>query len=95
MTAVRVRVRVHGEVQGVGYRWFTREAAQAHRVAGWVRNRIDGTVEAELHGAADAVDAVLAEMRSGPAQSRVDDLITEPIGIVPEPPAGFEFRPTV
>ena len=93
MTSKRVRVR--GRVQGVGYRWFTRDSAEAHRVSGWVRNRRDGTVEAELHGEADDVEATLAEMRLGPVHARVDHVEVTSIDAVDSGIAsGFEFRPT-
>ena len=49
---------VHGRVQGVFFRDSTRECAERHGVAGWVRNRDDGTVEALLEGPAEAVQAV-------------------------------------
>lgn len=95
MTSVRVVVR--GRVQGVGFRWFVRDAADAHGVAGWVRNRRDGAVEAELHGADTAVQAVLDAIALGPAGSRVDDVRTTD---APEPTAAsaavtaFEIRST-
>ena len=41
---MRVRLVISGRVQGVGFRWFVREAARRHRLAGWVRNRSDGNV---------------------------------------------------
>ena len=93
MTSTRVRVR--GHVQGVGYRWFTRDAAEAHHVSGWVRNRRDGTVEAELHGDADDVEATLVEMRRGPVTARVDAVEVMSID-APSPgdASGFEFRQT-
>ncbi|GAB3599460.1 acylphosphatase [Microbacterium tumbae] len=91
MTAVRLSV--HGRVQGVGYRWFTRRAAEAHGLSGWVRNRRDGTVEAELHGAEEAVDAVIAAMRRGPAHGRVDEVRVLSDEILGEP-NGFEILPT-
>lgn len=64
-------VIVTGRVQGVGYRWFVRAAAIDAGVSGWVRNRRDGSVEAALRGTTDAVDAVIAAMRIGPAGSEV------------------------
>ena len=67
---------MRGHVQGVGYRWFTRNAAEKSGVGGWVRNRADGTVEAELHGTDAAVDAVLTVMSRGPAGARVNDVNT-------------------
>ncbi|SJN17743.1 Acylphosphate phosphohydrolase, putative [Microbacterium esteraromaticum] len=72
MRAVHVVVR--GRVQGVGFRWFTREAANAHGVTGWVRNLPDGSVEALLCGADAEVDAVLAKLRTGPPFAHVDDV---------------------
>lgn len=89
-----MRVIVRGEVQGVGFRWFTRDAAVAAGVAGWVRNRRDGSVEAVLRGSADAVDTVIDAMREGPGHARVVELATMP---EPEPDAsaqGFDIRPT-
>jgi acylphosphatase len=85
-----VRVVVRGRVQGVGFRWFTQDAAQEHGVTGWVRNRADGTVEAELHGSDAGVQAVLDAMSLGPAGARVDDVAAE--GIDATPHQGFEIR---
>lgn len=87
-----VRVVVRGRVQAVGFRWFTRSAAQEHDVAGWVRNRQDGSVEAELYGSAEAVDAVLVALRRGPAGAHVRAVHVE--DAMGRPSAGFEIRPT-
>lgn len=94
-----VRVVVRGRVQGVGFRWFARDAAEQHGVTGWVRNRADGTVEAELHGRANAVHAVLDLLRSGPPHARVDDVAATAIPSSsdaddPRRSGGFEIRPT-
>jgi acylphosphatase len=72
-TIVR-RVVVDGSVQGVGYREFTHRAALSLGVAGWVRNRSDGAVEALIRGPAVAVDALVAEMRKGPRFAEVENL---------------------
>ncbi|MEJ1921052.1 acylphosphatase [Microbacterium sp. KHB019] len=69
-----VRVVVRGRVQGVGFRWFVRDAATAHAVTGWVRNLRDGAVEAELHGPDAAVQDVLEAIAHGPAGSHVDEV---------------------
>lgn len=82
-TTVRRRVRVHGRVQGVGFRWSTREAARRAGVGGLVRNLPDGTVEAEVEGAPDAVDAMLAFLRQGPPAARVTAVDVEDV-----PPLG-------
>jgi acylphosphatase len=68
----RVRVVVTGRVQGVWFRDSCRERARAEGVGGWVRNRMDGAVEAELEGAPAAVDRVVAWCRTGPPRARVD-----------------------
>lgn len=85
------RVRVHGRVQGVFFRAATREHARGHGVRGWVRNRGDGTVEAWLEGAPDAVAAVERWIRDGgPPTARV-----EAVEAVDEAPNGidrFEVR---
>ncbi len=63
---IRRRVIVSGRVQGVWYRQSCYDQAVDAGVAGWVRNNDDGTVEAVLEGDADAVERVVAWMRSGP-----------------------------
>jgi acylphosphatase len=68
---IRKRAVARGRVQGVFYRQSCVEHAVAAGVAGWVRNRDDGTVEAVLEGDADAVEAVLAWMAEGPPQAVV------------------------
>jgi len=62
---------VAGRVQGVGFRWFTQRAADGLRLSGWVRNRRDGTVEAEVVGERDAVQACIERLRQGPPGSSV------------------------
>lgn len=72
MTAVVCRaVTVRGRVQGVGFRWSCAREAERLGVAGWVRNRADGAVEAELTGPPDAVDVLLDWLRTGPPGAAV------------------------
>jgi len=83
VSPVRVRVVVSGVVQGVFFRDGCREQARSERVAGWVRNRADGTVEAEFEGSPAAVAALVAWCREGPPRARVDavtELPCEPLG---------------
>lgn len=66
-----MHVTVRGGVQGVGYRYTLRLVAREAGVGGWVRNRRDGTVEAEIEGTPGQVDEVLAWMAEGPPGSDV------------------------
>jgi len=76
MTIIR-RLRISGRVQGVGFRASFANEARLRGVAGWVRNRLDGTVEALVHGDAQALDALLAWARRGPRMARVDRVEVE------------------
>jgi acylphosphatase len=67
-------VSVRGRVQAVGFRLFVEDAAAAHGVEGWVRNRRDGSVEAVFAAAPAAVDAVIAACRRGPRGAVVEAL---------------------
>ncbi|MDB5810147.1 MAG: acylphosphatase [Betaproteobacteria bacterium] len=82
---------VRGRVQGVGYRQFLHQTALVLGCAGWVRNRVDGTVEAVIHGAEDAVERLLAAARCGPRHSRVDSV---EVTAAQDNYTRFEIRPT-
>jgi acylphosphatase len=69
---VRARVVVTGLVQGVFFRDTCREQARRENVGGWVRNRVDGSVEAEFEGPAAAVDRLIAWCHAGPPRAHVD-----------------------
>jgi acylphosphatase len=85
------RLRIHGRVQGVGFRVYMQREAQRLDVSGWVRNRRDGTVEAMVQGPPEAVEALSAWARHGPPSARVTDVYeTEAEGSY----AGFEQRAT-
>jgi acylphosphatase len=70
--STRVRVVATGRVQGVWFRDACRERARAEGVAGWVRNRSDGAVEAEFEGPKPSVDRLVAWFGTGPPRARVD-----------------------
>lgn len=66
--------RVRGRVQGVGFRWFVEREAQTLGIAGWVRNRSDGTVEVLAQGTREQLFSLRSKLQQGPRASRVDDV---------------------
>ncbi len=72
--AVARRALVSGQVQGVGFRYSCIERARRIGVAGWVRNLVDGRVEAHVEGDEDKVDALIAWLHEGPPYARVDSV---------------------
>ena len=88
--AIRRRVVVHGRVQGVFFRDSTERQARSRGVAGWVRNRDDGTVEAVFEGEPEAVDALVDFARSGPSRAEVRRVDVKEEG--PEGLGSFEVR---
>ena len=92
MPAAKLLV-VHGRVQGVGYRDAAVQAAFTLGVAGWVRNRSDGTVEAQVQGDAAAVDRFVEWCKRGPPLARVSNVDASDVA----PDASlrhFAWRPT-
>src|SRR5205085_7261348 len=77
MSAIAFRFWVSGRVQGVGFRWYVRRAAQELGLAGRVRNLPDGRVEAEAAGEPEALNAFRARLREGPPGARVTRLEEE------------------
>ncbi|WP_026257511.1 acylphosphatase [Actinopolymorpha alba] len=86
----RTHVTIHGMVQGVFFRDTCRRMAERLGVAGWVRNRPDGSVEAVFEGGAGPVEAIVDWCRNGPPLARVVrvDRSTER----PEGLTAFEIR---
>ncbi len=82
---------VAGRVQGVGFRWFTVDAASREGLGGWVRNLSDGRVEAVAEGESERVARFEAALWRGASRARVEDVQvgdTEPLG----PDDGFSIR---
>ena len=93
-TPITRHLRITGRVQGVGYRWNLAQQAQRLGVNGWVRNRLDGSVEAVACGSAEAVHALIEWAQRGPELARVDGVeVTEAES--GELPGGFVQRETV
>jgi acylphosphatase len=74
------RLEVSGAVQGVGFRWFAREAGQRLGLAGWVRNRADGAVEIAVEGDDAAVEQFLRQVQRGPSGAVVEQVRHLPTG---------------
>lgn len=72
MSVIIRRIVVRGRVQGVGFRAFVEEEAQARALAGFVRNRRDGSVEAQFAGPPAIVEAMIAACWEGPPAARVE-----------------------
>lgn len=87
-----MHVVARGIVQGVAFRWTAHGRALELGVSGWVRNRSDGSVEAEIEGDAASVGAMLEWMRQGPPGATVAS-----VDVSDRPLAGdgaFEVRST-
>lgn len=94
MGKIARRLRITGTVQGVGYRAALCATAEARQLAGWVRNRSDGSVEAEVVGPPEAVAALIEWAHRGPPAARVAAVHVEPIETDVSTTGGFTQRPT-
>jgi acylphosphatase len=83
------RALVSGRVQGVGFRFFARRAAESAGVAGWARNLPDGRVETVVEGEDSSVERYLEKIRRGPMGGRVDAVEVE--DLAPEGMKGFRI----
>jgi acylphosphatase len=80
MAKIKAHIKVQGLVQGVGYRAFILDTARSLGLTGWVRNLLDGSVEAVLEGEEDQVQNAINACRTGPPRARVEQI---GIGITP------------
>ncbi|KAG9257962.1 acylphosphatase [Emericellopsis atlantica] len=80
-----------GKVQGVGFRYFTRERAQEYGITGWCRNTTDNKVEGEAQGQRDTLDKLLKDIDQGPRGAKVVDVTTERKDVI-EGESVFEVR---
>lgn len=81
----RVRLRVTGKVQGVGFRWFVRERARRLGLTGYVRNEPDGAVVLEADGPEDLVEALRVAVHRGPEAAAVEAVEVLDAGTAPLP----------
>jgi acylphosphatase len=87
----RVCAVVRGRVQGVGFRYFTRDRAQKVALTGWVANMDDGAVAFEAQGKAGDIEAFLEAVKEGPALAYVSDMTVNELP-VEEDEKGFEIK---
>lgn len=87
-------LRISGLVQGVGYRASFEAQARALGLRGWVRNRVDGSVEALVRGDAPALERIIDWARHGPPASRVDGLAVTDVEDALLLESGFKVMPT-
>ena len=84
-----VHLEIVGKVQGVGFRWFVREAARRAGLAGWVRNHADGRVEIAASGSETAIAELVSAARTGPPGARVDRVAELPLAELDDLPRPF------
>ncbi|MEL6574820.1 MAG: acylphosphatase [Pseudomonadota bacterium] len=77
MSRAALRLSITGRVQGVGFRYWLRDRAVAHGLAGWCRNEPDGSVSALVAGASAAVETLIRECHAGPPSARVDHVAAD------------------
>ena len=76
-TVDRLHATVRGRVQGVSFRFYTRDVAASLGLTGWVANRYDGSVEIVAEGPRAKLERLLDFLQHGPPMSRVDDVQSE------------------
>lgn len=74
MGPIARHISVSGRVQGVFFRAWAKQEAEALAIRGWVRNRPDGHVEAHVEGEQEAVDRMIDMLRRGPPAAEVENL---------------------
>ena len=88
-----VLVTINGRVQGVWFRDWTKKKADALGLRGWVRNRLDGCVEAQFSGPSDNIDEIIEKCGQGPMLASVDEVIVRELALgTREDLQAFEIR---
>jgi acylphosphatase len=85
------RFLISGHVQGVGFRYFTQDAARREGLHGFVRNNDDGTVEAVAEGDSEALERFERAIRRGPSRSRIEQVMVDEVEPA-QSALGFEIR---
>ncbi|ODQ88138.1 acylphosphatase [Mycolicibacterium holsaticum] len=77
LAEVRLTAWVHGRVQGVGFRWWTRSRALELGLTGFASNRPDGRVQVVAQGPREACEKLLELLQSGKTPGRVDNVVAD------------------
>ena len=78
MAQETIHIRIHGRVQGVFYRQWTMSEARARGLSGWVRNRVDGTVEAVFKGDSEILLDMVKACKKGSPRAFVTKVEYQP-----------------
>ena len=93
MIGCAIHVRITGQVQKVGFRWWVVREAKTLGLNGWVRNRTDGSVEAIFFGKESVINEIIERCWSGPGLAYVDNI---EVNKADKPNTeGFSYRPTI
>ncbi len=80
----RVYLKIHGKVQGVGYRYYVQKHANEFGLTGWVQNQPDGTVDAEFQGSSENIEEMINHCFVGPGMAEVSHIDKESIPVKEE-----------
>ena len=85
---IRKHIVFYGSVQGVGFRWRARHAANLYSCTGWVRNEWDGSVTMEIQGTEENIDHVILAIEAG----RYVEITNMDVKAIPVDPREQDFR---
>lgn len=83
MDVIRRRIVFRGWVQGVGFRWRAKQAADRYGATGWVKNEYDGSVTMEIQGTQAQIDQVILAIERG-SFIRIEDMDAQTIPVMPD-----------
>lgn len=83
MSIIRRHIVFYGWVQGVGFRWRARNAAQAFGATGWVRNESDGSVTMEIQGTEEQIGRVIQAIEEG-RWVRIENMDSRTVPVDPD-----------
>jgi len=79
----KVHLKIYGLVQGVNFRYYTKDLAEKLNLSGFIRNNLDGTVEIEAEGEEKSLKKIITFAKTGPQLAKVDNIeihFKEPVG---------------